>query len=75
MHFKILTSTGNSGQYDTQHVTSLSAAKGWVRSHRHSGGRTYWRQEGDDICAYASRGDMDNEDKAIARLRPVANEK
>ena len=66
--YRILESTRNSGSYTTvDRIMSLSAAKEYVRE-RHPG-RLQWQSEGDDICAYASRGDMNDEDKAVARLR------
>lgn len=72
MKYRILNTTRNAGQYVGDQVASLSAAKAIVRASRPERGRIRWRQEGDDICAYAGVEDMENEDKAMARLRPVA---
>ena len=38
----------------------------------HPGRRIRWREEGSDVCAYLSAEDMEDADKAVARLRPVA---
>ena len=71
--YQILSSTRNAGQYDAGQIASLSTAKSIVRAER-AGRKTYWRQEGDDVCAYAAREDMTDEDKAVARLCPVEAE-
>ena len=68
--YRILESTRNSGSYTGDRIMSLSAAKEYVRERQT--GRLQWQSEGDDICAYVSRGDMHDEDKAVARLRPAA---
>lgn len=68
MKYRITKSTRNAGEYVGNQIASLSAAKAIIRA---SGGIVRWRHEGDDICAYASAQDMSDEDKAIARLRPV----
>ena len=68
---QILNSTKNAGQYVAgQIAASVSAAKAIIRAER-AGRKTYWQQEGDDVAAYASREDMSDEDKAVARVRPV----
>lgn len=69
--YRILRSTKNSGQYAGDQTASLAKAKALVRAER-GGETTYWQQEDGDVCAYASREDMSDEDKAIARLRPVS---
>ena len=71
MKVQVLNSTKNAGQYVAgQTAASMSAAKSIVRAAR-AGRKTYWQQEGDDVAAYAAREDMSDEDKAVARLRPV----
>ncbi len=70
MRYKILTSTRNAGQYTEIGIASMTAAKAIIRASR-QGRKLRWQREGDDICAYASTEDMADEDKAIARLRPV----
>ena len=71
MKVQILNSTKNAGQYVAgQIAASMSAAKAIIRAER-AGRKTYWQQEGDDVAASASREDMGDEDKAIARVRPV----
>lgn len=71
--YQIKRSTRNAGEYIGDQVATLGAAKAIIRADRP--GRTLrWQQEGDDICAYASAEDMADEDKAIARLRPVTQE-
>jgi hypothetical protein len=71
MKIQILNSTNNAGQYVAgQTAASLGAAKAIVRAER-AGRKTYWQQEGDDVAAYADREDMSDEDKAVARLRPL----
>jgi hypothetical protein len=71
MKFQILNSTKNSGQYVAGKIApSLSAAKAIIRAER-AGRKTFWRQEGDDIAAYASPEDMSDEGKAVARVRPA----
>ncbi len=71
--YQIKRSTSNAGEYVGGQIESLGKAKAIIRADR-PGRRLRWRQEGDDICAYASVEDMADEDKAIARLRPVEGE-
>lgn len=68
---KILRSTRNAGQYVPGEIASVRSAKAIIRNER-IGRKTIWKNEGDDIAAYASREDMSDEDKAVARLRPTA---
>ena len=71
MKVQILKSTKDAGRYIAgQTAASLSAAKAIIRAER-AGRKTYWQQEGGDVGAYAAREDMSDEDKAVARLRPV----
>jgi hypothetical protein len=71
MKVKILRATRNAGEYVGSHVTGLLTAQGMIMDER-KGRRVVWRQEGDDICGYASNEDMSDEDKAIVRLRPAS---
>ncbi len=68
--YRILRATRNTGQYIGDQIASLSKAKAIIRADR-PGRKLRWQQEGDDICAYASVEDMTDEDKAVARLRPL----
>ena len=68
--YRILCATRNSGMYAGDQVAPLEKSKRIVRGNK-PGRRLRWREEGVDICAYASARDMDDEDKAVARLRPV----
>lgn len=71
MKIQILNSTKNAGQYVAGKIAaSVNAAKAIIRAER-AGRKTYWQQEGDEVAAYASREDMSDEDKAVARLRRV----
>jgi len=70
--YRILRSTRNAGQYEGSQTASLAKAKAIISTAR-PGRKLRWRQEGDDICAYASAEDMTDEDKAIARLRLVTS--
>lgn len=71
LEYRILKSTRNAGQYVGDRVASLSGAKTMIRA-EHPGRRIRWREEGSDVCAYLSAEDMEDADKAVARLRPVA---
>ena len=70
MKYQILRATRNSGVYEGGTVLPLRTAQNGIRADR-PGRRLLWREEGGDICAYLCREDMDDEDKAIARLRPA----
>jgi hypothetical protein len=68
--YRILWETPQAGVYTgSGDSMSLRAAQDTVRQQH--GGRLRWRVEGRDVCAYASIEDMDDEDKAVARLRPI----
>ena len=71
MKYRILWSTRNSGMYVGDQIAPLETSKGIVRG-KYPGRRLRWQQEGGDICSYLSAEDMSSEDKAVARLRPIA---
>lgn len=69
--YRILRATRNAGEYVGDQTAALSEAKAIIRAERRNPATIVWRREGDDICAYAAKEDMHDEDKAVARLRPV----
>ena len=72
MQYQILNTTRNSGQYVAgPTAASMDKAKAIVRAAR-APRKTYWQVEGEDVAAYAAREDMIDEDRAVARIRPVS---
>lgn len=67
--YAIFWATRNYGYYERGSEGTLDRCKRVIR--REAGCRLRWRQEGDEIAAYKCKEDMEDEDKAYARIRPL----
>ena len=66
--YRVLWETPYRGVYEpTKEFGSMSSAVRYARTR--AACRLYWRDEGQDRCAYRCREDMADEDCAVVRIR------
>ena len=71
MNVRIMRATRNAGLFTGESIDSLESAMEIIRAERRDPEAMVWVREGRDWAGYASAEDSTDEDKAVARLRPV----